>query len=231
MRDAVGIVDVTAGQKTQHMGGGGLDHGAELPFAEGLVAGEVDLPYRSFCALRYGVDEVDPAIAAVDDLRIDADLGAAGAPVCLDDAADVGLHGGALQRAARLRFDGGGKVGVLDLLVALECDAVEHGRFGKMHHKPLAGAFDGNLVEQARRDQRFQRRVTRGVVEMPVGRRVKVGAHGLGIDAAVPFDDDRSLRRRCDFGDDRCRENQAEGAGKPAMQSAPIGLLRDASDL
>ena len=110
--------------------GGGLDHGAELPLAEGLVAGEVDLPHRRFCALRYGVDEVDPTIAAVDDLRIDADLGAAGTPVCLDDAADVGLHGSALQRAARLRFDGRGQVGVLDLLVALECDAVEHGRFG-----------------------------------------------------------------------------------------------------
>src|SRR5258705_11237203 len=92
LRTADGIVAVTAGQKTQHMGGGGLDHGAELPFAEGLVAGEVDLPYRSLCALRYGVDEVDPAIAAVDDLRIDADLGAAGPPGCPDDAAHAGLH-------------------------------------------------------------------------------------------------------------------------------------------
>ena len=112
------------------MVGGGLDHGAELPFAEGFVAGEVDPTYRGLCPLRYSVDEVDPAIAAVDDLRIDADLGAAGAAVCFDDAADVGLHGGALQRAARLCFDGGGKVGVLDLLVAFECDAVEYGRFG-----------------------------------------------------------------------------------------------------
>src|SRR5439155_14994533 len=99
LRYAVGIVDVSAGQKAQHMGGGSLDHGAELPFAEGLVAGEVDLPHRSFFSLRYGVDKVDPAIAAVDDLRIDADLGAAGTPVCLDDAADVGLHAGTLQRA------------------------------------------------------------------------------------------------------------------------------------
>src|SRR4029453_14009313 len=130
------------------MGGGGLDHGAELPFAKGLIAREVDLPYRSLCSFRDGVDEVDPAIAAVDDLRIDADLGASGAPVYLDNAADVGLHGGALQRSARFRFDGGNKVSVLDLLVAFECDAVEHRRFGQMHHKPFAGAFDRNLVEQ-----------------------------------------------------------------------------------
>src|SRR5207247_10209986 len=100
--------------------------------------GEIDLPYRSFCSLRYGVDEVDPAIAAVDDLRIDADLGAAGTPVCLHDAADVGLHGGALQRAARLRFDGGGKVGVLDLFVAFERNAVEHGRFRQIHPNTTA---------------------------------------------------------------------------------------------
>ena len=216
------------------MGGGGLDHGAELPFAEGLVAGEVDLPHRSFCSLRYGVDEVDPAVAAVDDLRIDADLGAAGTPICLDDAADVGLHGGALQRAARLRFDGSGKVGVLDLLVALECDAVEHRRFRQMHHKPIAGAFDGNLVEQARCNQRFQRRVTCGVVEVPIGRRVKVGAHGLGIDAAVPFDDDRFRRRRCRFSCERRYENQSEGAGESTSghaRSRRPAVSRDASDL
>src|SRR5207237_9342895 len=108
LRYAVGIVDVSAGQKAQHMGGGSLDHGAELPFAEGLVAGEVDLPHRSFFSLRYGVDEVDPAVAAVNDLRIDSDFGAAGSPVCLDDAADVGLQGGGLQRSARLGFEGSG---------------------------------------------------------------------------------------------------------------------------
>jgi len=97
-----------------------------------------------------------------------------------------------------------------------------------MHHEPLAGAFDGNLVEQACCNQRFQRRVTRGFVEMPVGRGVKVGAYGLGIDAAVAFDNDRCLRRRGDFCDDGCRENQSEGAGKPKTGSAG---LRDASNL
>ena len=148
-------------------------------------------------------------------MRIDADLGTAGTPVCLDDAADVGLHGGALQRAARFRFDRRGKVGILDLLVAFECDAVEHRRFGQVHHKPIAGAFDGNLVEQAGCDQRFQGRVTCGVVEKPVGRCVKVRAYCLGIDAAVTFDNDRWLRWQDGFGCHRCCENQSEGAGKP----------------
>ena len=45
---------------------------------------------------------------------------------------------GALQRAARLGLDRRGKIGVLDLLVAFECDAVEHGRFGQVHDEPFA---------------------------------------------------------------------------------------------
>ena len=55
---------------------------------------------------------------------------------------DVGLHRGALQRAARLGGDRRGKIGVLYLLVAFECDAVEHGRLGQMHDQPFAGAID-----------------------------------------------------------------------------------------
>jgi hypothetical protein len=40
-------------------------------------------------------------------------------PVGFDDTIDVGLDGGALQRAARLGFDGCRKIGVLDLRVAI----------------------------------------------------------------------------------------------------------------
>ena len=135
---------------------------------------------------------------------------------------------GALQRAARLGLDGGGKVGVLDLLVAFECDAVEHGRFGQMHDEPLAGAFDGNLVEQAGRDQRFQRRVARGVVEMSVGRGVKIGADGLGVDAAVALDDDGSSRRRCVSATTGVAKinRDAVAASKPACSRQRLALVR-----
>ena len=67
----------------------------------------------------------------------DADLVAPDAAVGFHDAVDVGLNRRALQRAARLGFDGGGEIGVLDLLVALEGDAVEHRRFGR-HARPAA---------------------------------------------------------------------------------------------
>jgi len=43
LRDAIGIVDVAAGQEAQHVGGRRLDDGIELPLAENMIAGEVDL--------------------------------------------------------------------------------------------------------------------------------------------------------------------------------------------
>ena len=122
-----------------------------------------------FCALRHHVDEVDPIVAAVDDLGHHADVVAPGMPVGFHDAADVGLHRGALQRAARLGLDDGRKVLVLYFLVAFEGDAVEHRRLGEMHDQPFAGALDRHLVEQAGCQQRLQRRIARGVVEPPVG--------------------------------------------------------------
>ena len=131
-------------------------------------------------------------------------------------------------------FDGCGKVGVLDLLVAFEGDAIEHRRFGDVHDKPLAGAVDRNLVEQARCDQRFQRRIARGFVELPVGAGVKIGAHGFGIDAAIAFDDDRSCSGRCcRFGRNGVakinpeRRGQQAACGTQPMRSQD---LRDAFD-
>ena len=59
-----------------------------------------------------------------------------------------------------------------------------------MHDEPFAGAIDRDLVEQAGCDQRLQRGIARSVVESSVGRGVKIGANGLGIDAAVALDDD-----------------------------------------
>ena len=101
---------------------------------------------------------------------------------------DVGLHGRALQAAARLGFDGRRKLGVLDPLVALEDDLVQHRRLVQVHDQSFTGAFDRHGFEQMRSDQRFQRRVARGLVEAPVGRSVEIGADSRDIDALVAFD-------------------------------------------
>ncbi len=107
LRDAVGVVDVAADEKTQHIGRGGLDHRAELPLAERMVADEIDLPHCRLRPLRHHIDEIDPVVAAVDDLRLHADIVAPGVTVGFHDAADIGLHYGVLQRAAWLGFDDG----------------------------------------------------------------------------------------------------------------------------
>ena len=72
-----------------------------------VIADEIDLPHRGLLALRHLIDEVDAIVAAVDDLGHHADIVAPGMAVGFDDAADVGLHHGALQRAARLGLDDG----------------------------------------------------------------------------------------------------------------------------
>ena len=136
--DAVGIVDVATGEEAQHGGRGRLDHRAELTVAEDVIADEIDLPHRGLLAFGDGEDEIDAVAAAVDDLRNNADLVAADAPVGFHDAVDVALDRRALQRAARLGLHGGREIRVLDLLVAFEGDAVEHLGLGDMHDQPLA---------------------------------------------------------------------------------------------
>jgi len=78
-------------------------------------------------------------------------------PIGFHDAADIGLHGRALQAAARLGLDDRGKIRVLDLLVAFEGNAVQELRFRQMDDQPIAGAFDPDIVEQPGGVERLQR--------------------------------------------------------------------------
>jgi len=65
-----------------------------------------------------------------------------------------------------------------------------------MHDKPLAGALDRDLVEQTGCQQRFQRRIARGVVEPAVWRRMEIRAHRVGIDAAIALHRNDAARLR-----------------------------------
>ena len=137
-------------------------------------------------------------------------------PVGLDDAIDVGLDGGALQRAARLGFDGCREIGVLDLLVAFEGHAVQHGRLGDTDDQLSGAAVDRNLVEQSRRDQRLQRSVARGFVELSVSTGLEMRAHGFSIDPEIALDGDHFARRRGGFGrDPRDDHSPSAAASKP----------------
>src|SRR6202008_3197503 len=89
--DKIRIVDVAAEQKAQHVGGGSLDHGRQLPFAENGVADEVDLLDRRLRTFRYLEDEIDTVAAAVDDHGLDAGVVASETTIGLNDVVDVGL--------------------------------------------------------------------------------------------------------------------------------------------
>ena len=124
-RDAVGIVFIAAGEKTQHIGSGGLDYRGELPLAESPVAHEVDPSHRGLRALRHLIDEVDAIFAAVDDLGYHADIVATGTPVGFHDAADVGLHD---RRAAACRAASDSTTAARSLSLSFCCLQMRRGR-------------------------------------------------------------------------------------------------------
>ena len=95
---------------------------------------------------------------------------------------------------ARLGLDFGRELLVLDLLVALERDAVDHRVFDHRDDDTAAGLVDLHVLEQAGRDQRLEAVVDRGLIETPAGTGPEIGADRLGLDAAIALDHDR-LRR------------------------------------
>src|SRR5262249_60310569 len=71
-------------------------------------------------------NEIDAIIREFDDLGLDLHVETAAAAVDLDDARRVGLHDGARERSALLGLDFAFQLFILDLLVALKRDAVDH---------------------------------------------------------------------------------------------------------
>ena len=205
--DTVGVIDVAADQKAQHVGCGGLDHGGELPLAEHMVADEIDLPHRDLLAFGDGEDEIDAVASAIDDFRHHADIIAPDVPVGFHDAADVGLNGGALQRAACLGLHHAGKFGVLDFLVAFERDAVEQLCLDQVDHHLVARPVNRHLVEQSGCDQRFQRRIERSGIELFSRPGMEIRTHGIGFDPPIAFHSDSLARRRSVVGG-QCRRNK-----------------------
>ena len=86
---------------------------------------------------------------------------------------------------------------VLELLVALERDPVDHRILDHRHDQPAAGLVDAHVLEQAGGVERLERLIDLVAVEPPARTEPEIGADGLGFDAPVAFDDDRArgLRR------------------------------------
>ena len=173
--------------------------------AIGFVADEVDLLDAGLVAFLDLEHEIDAVVRKLDDLRLDADVEAAVAPVDFDDALHVGLHGRTRQRAAGLRLHFVGELVVLELRVAFERDPVDHRIFDHRDDQPGAGLVDAHVLEQAGGIERLERLVDLVAVEAFARVEPEVGADGLGLDPPVAFDDDRArgLRGRIAGGRDR----------------------------
>ena len=105
----------------------------------------------------------------------------------LEDALDVGLHGGARQRAAGFRLDLLLELLVLDLVVALEGEPIDHRRLHHGHDEAAARLGEADILEQAGGVKRLQRAVDLGGIETFAGRNLEVGADRVGFDPAVAF--------------------------------------------
>ena len=112
---------------------------------------------------------------------------------------------GTRERAALLRLDFGLELLVLDLLVALEGDAVDHRIFDDGDGQPSALDRRTNVLEQTGGIERLHAFVDLECVEAAARSRPEVGADGLGLDPLVALDDDGTDRRRLSIGD-ACRE-------------------------
>ncbi len=118
----------------------------------------------------------------------------------VDDALNVGLDLRARQGPARLRLDFGGKLLVLDALVALELDAVDDRRLDDRHDDATALVDDLDVLKQAGGDQRFIGAVDLDRIEPLAGRELEIVPDRRRFDAPIPSHFDRlrsgGLRRQ-----------------------------------
>ena len=110
---------------------------------------------------------------------------AARAAIALEDALGVTLHLGAGEHGTRLRFDEAEQRGVLELLVALEIDAIDGRVLDDVDDEGTARGGDANVGEQTGGEQRLQRRVDIGGAIRFARLDGEVGADGLLLDALV----------------------------------------------
>jgi hypothetical protein len=154
--DPVGVVDVGVTEETQQVRLAGLDDVLQSVRRKGDVADKIDRLDAGLGTFDDLENQVDAVVRLLDDLRGDVHVVAAGMAIDLGDALGVRLHHRARQGSTRLGLDFSGKLLVLDLLVALEGDTVDHGVFHHGDQEVATGVTDVHVLEQAGFDQRFQ---------------------------------------------------------------------------
>src|SRR5262249_17475657 len=123
---------------------------------------------------------------------------AAGMAVDFHNTLGIGLHHRARERAARLGLHFGRKLLVLDLLVALEGNAIDHGILDHGDENLATRTGDPPVPEQPGLDPRLEAVVDRTAAELAAGAGLEIRADGLDLNATIADDFDRidRLRRR-----------------------------------
>src|SRR6202035_3531784 len=154
--EPIRIVDVGTAEKAQQIRFTGLDDVLEAIRRIKTVADEFDGFDAGLRPLDNRENEINAVVRLFDDLGGDTHVVAAEMTIDFGDALGVGLHHGTRQRAPRLGLDFGGKLLILDLLVALEGDAPDHRVLNDGHQQVTPGLADPDVLEQAGLDQRLQ---------------------------------------------------------------------------
>src|SRR5262249_6394899 len=146
----------------------------------GLVADERDRLDAGPTTLLDLEHEIDASVRQLDDLGLDVDIETTIAAIDVSYADSVGLHHRARQRARRLRLQLASQLIVLDVLVALECDPVDHRILHDGHDQTIARTIDAHVLEQAAGNQLFETRVDGRGVQPPARWGAEVGADRIG---------------------------------------------------
>ena len=194
--DAVRIIDVAIAEEAEPVRLARLDDVAQTIGRIEAVADELDRFDARLHPLLDREDEIDAVVGLLDDFGRHMHVVAARAAIDLGDTLGVRLHHGTGEGAACLGLDFSRQLLVLDLLVALEGNAVDHGIFDHHDNDPAAVAVDLHVLEQTGLDQGLQAVVNPAGVKLAVRAGLEVGANRLRLDASVPLDLDGSHRLR-----------------------------------
>src|SRR5262245_14499819 len=190
--DSIGIVDVAGLQERQKPGGGRLDDILAPGRRIDAIADEIDFSDPGLPALGDFKHQIDAIVREWDDLRLDADIETAAAAIDIDQTRHVRLHERTRQRAALLRLDFRAELLVLDLFVALECDAVDHRVLDYRDDQPPALDRGTDLLEQAGGVKPLDTLVDLKGVESAARAGLEIGTDGIGLDPLVALHHDRA---------------------------------------
>src|ERR1700730_3255762 len=112
------------------------------------IADELDDLDAGFSALADFEDEIDAVIRNLDDLGFDMNVKPSAAPIDFDQARDIRLANRERNHSPSLRLDFGSKLLILDLLVALEGNAIDYRIFDDGNDEPSALNARSDVLKQ-----------------------------------------------------------------------------------